>query len=297
MTLRNRALFIILDIVLQHLFSSSSHPSTPLVSRTFVGAAQSSPNPVKPDLVLLHGWGLNSGAWHSVVEPLSQHFIVHTIDLPGFGTNAEHIPHSYDLDALSSWLAPCIPPGAILLGWSMGGLIAQHLASQSRADLQALITVASTPCFPQKDDWHGIRPEVLAAFEKQLEVDFDKTLSRFLAIQAMGSPSAKADIKLIQQDIRQYSAPSELALMDGLSLLSSVDLRQQIASIRVPTLRIYGRLDSLVPVDGIDKISKMQPSAEHVVIAHAAHAPFVSHPQEWLSAITDFVQKAIPESY
>lgn len=280
-----------------HLFTQYSHDDSPLVSRTFGGFQQTEHHSTKPNLVLLHGWGLNSGAWHSVVEPLSEWFTVHTIDLPGFGVNAEHIPEPYDLSALCAWITPCIPEQSIVLGWSMGGLVAQQVAIQSPRKVAALITVASTPCFAEKSDWHGIKPTVLTAFEKQLEVDFSKTLARFLAIQAMGSPSAKSDIKHIQKDIKQYPAPSDIALMDGLSLLSTVDLRSQIAQINAPTLRIYGRLDSLVPVDGIEKIAAMQPSALSVLIAHAAHAPFVSHPEEWLNAIIEFTRDAIPECY
>ena len=39
----------------------------------------------KPQLALIHGWGLGSAVWQPVVEPLSRHYRVHLVDLPGYG--------------------------------------------------------------------------------------------------------------------------------------------------------------------------------------------------------------------
>lgn len=240
-------------------------------------------------LVLLHGWGLNSGVWRSVIKPLSAHYQVITIDLPGFGENVNHCPDEYSLTNLALRVGACIPEGSVLLGWSLGGLVAQQIALQHDPKIAGLITLASTPCFQQKTDWHGIKPEVLKMFERQLENDYKQTLSRFLAIQALGSPSAKAEIRQLKSAIEEYPPPAISALRSGLKLLSTVDLRSQISAIDIPTLRMYGRLDSLVPVDGIERIQQLQPNATSVLFAHAAHAPFMSHANDWLESINRFI--------
>ncbi|MGB2427761.1 MAG: pimeloyl-ACP methyl ester esterase BioH [Alteromonas sp.] len=270
------------------LFFESSHSKSPLSSRTHGTDQPQGVDAEKPVLVMLHGWGLNSGVWHSVIPPLTEHFTVITIDLPGFGTNSEHLPEDYSLGNICDWVAQCVPKDSVVLGWSMGGLVAQYMAQHWSHKVKRLIVVASTPCFEQKNDWQGIKPKVLSAFEQQLEADFGKTLARFLAIQALGSPSAKADIKQIQRHVRKFPAPSPIALLAGLQLLSSVDLRDSLAAITCPTLRLYGRLDSLVPADSIDKITALQPNCESQIIQHAAHAPFISHPNEWLESLLDF---------
>jgi pimeloyl-[acyl-carrier protein] methyl ester esterase len=259
--------------------SSSYSTASPLVSRT-----QGTGTP----LVLLHGWGLNSGVWQSVSEHLSKRFQVISVDLPGFGDNVEHLPEEYSLKSLCDWVTAKIPEDAILIGWSMGGLVAQQIAANDGHLLKGLITLASTPCFQQKSDWDGIKPHVLSAFEKQLEDDYAKTLSRFLAIQALGSPDSKSEIKQLKKAISAFPAPAIKALQGGLKLLADVDLRGSIMHITVPTLRLYGRLDSLVPANGIVKIQKLQPNSEHYIFQHAAHAPFISHPQEWLKVIQEY---------
>ncbi|MCV5870744.1 pimeloyl-[acyl-carrier protein] methyl ester esterase, partial [Escherichia coli] len=37
-----------------------------------------------PDLVLLHGWGMNGAVWQQTVESLQPYFRVHVVDLPGY---------------------------------------------------------------------------------------------------------------------------------------------------------------------------------------------------------------------
>lgn len=241
------------------------------------------------DIVLLHGWGMNSGAFHEFIPYLSDSFTVTTIDLPGFGENANYVPEPYTLASLTASILPYIPKGAFLAGWSLGGLVAQHIACDANTPIGGLITIASTPKFDASRGWPGIEPDILTMFESQLERDYQKTLDRFLMIQAMGSETARKDIKTIKKQITQYPNPSALALRDGLGLLSEVDLRHHIGRIQVPTLKVYGRLDSLVPTSAIDQIHELQPQADSVVLPHASHAPFISHPQQCADVIRQFV--------
>lgn len=258
------------------------HTTTPLVTRTF-GTGN--------DLVLLHGWGMNSGAFTSFIPCLSDNFRVTTIDLPGFGENALRLPTTFNVNALAKMIAPFIPDQGIVVGWSLGGLVAQKLMLINQTKYTGLVNIASTPRFIAGSDWPGISAELLAMFEHQLDRDYEKTLDRFLAIQAMGSKTARQDIKTIRQHIADYPRPSARALKEGLHILSTEDLRSEIGKISVPTLRIYGRLDSLVPTKGIEGISKLQPRAEAVVLPHASHAPFISHPKQTAEILHRFASR------
>ncbi|MDO6566850.1 pimeloyl-ACP methyl ester esterase BioH [Alteromonas sp. 1_MG-2023] len=260
------------------------HTNTQLVTRT-----QGTGN----DLVFLHGWGMNSGAFTSFIPYLTTSFRVTTIDLPGFGENAQHMPSLYNAESLAQMIAPYIPPESIVVGWSLGGLVAQRLALLGGADfkgldLKGLVTIASTPRFIAGPCWPGIAGDLLAMFESQLESNYNRTLERFLAIQAMGSDTARQDIKAIRGHISEYPEPDQNALKQGLRILSTEDLRQDIGRITVPTLRLYGRLDSLVPTSGIDRICELHPQSDTVVLPHAAHAPFISHPQQSADILLSF---------
>lgn len=47
------------------------------------------------------------------------------------------------------------PDKAIWLGWSLGGLVASQIALTHPERVQALVTVASSPCFSARDEWPG----------------------------------------------------------------------------------------------------------------------------------------------
>ena len=241
------------------------------------------------EIVFLHGWGMNSGAFTSFIPYLSDNFTITTIDLPGFGENADHLPSPYTVETLANALVDVLPERCVLVGWSLGGLVAQKLALIAPEKLAGLITIASTPRFIAGPGWPGIAADLLKMFEAQLEKNYQKTLERFLAIQAMGSETAKQDIKAIREHVTQFPDPAEEALKKGLRILSTEDIRQEIGRIAVPTLRIYGRLDSLVPTSGIDNICELQPQSDTVVLPHASHAPFISHPQQTADIIFSFV--------
>lgn len=57
--------------------------------------------------------------------------------------------------------------------------MASQIALTHPERVRALVTVASSPCFSAQDDWPGIKPDVLAGFQKQLSEDFQRTVERF----------------------------------------------------------------------------------------------------------------------
>lgn len=258
----------------------SLHKSSALVSRT---------QGTGLDIVFLHGWGMNSGAFTSFIPYLDKNFQVTTIDLPGFGENSHYVPAPYSVENLANAIIQHLPEKCVLVGWSLGGLVAQKVAILAPDKLAGLVTIASTPRFIAGPCWPGIAADLLTMFEAQLEKNYQKTLERFLAIQAMGSETAKQDIKAIRQQVTKYPDPAEEALKKGLRILSSEDIRQEVCRITVPTLRLYGRLDSLVPTSSVDRICELHPQADAVVLPHASHAPFISHPQQTADILFRFV--------
>ncbi|XNM63214.1 pimeloyl-ACP methyl ester esterase BioH [Escherichia coli] len=229
-------------------------------------------------LVLLHGWGLNAQVWDCITAELGAHFTLHLVDLPGYG-------RSVGFGAL--WLRwprrvlEKAPAQAVWLGWSLGGLVASQIALRSPERVQALVTVASSPCFAAHDEWPGIKPEVLSGLSSSsFSDDFQRTVERFLALQTMGTESASQDAESAEADgtVFAYAVIAEV-LNGGLEILKTADLRQSLLELSVPFLRMYGRLDGLVPRKIIPLLDALWPASESVMFDKAAHAPFISHPQ------------------
>ncbi|MEE8379313.1 MAG: alpha/beta fold hydrolase, partial [Gammaproteobacteria bacterium] len=76
-----------------------------------------------PDLVFLHGWGMNGDVWESVTPSLAKNYRVTTVDLPGHGRSVDKLD-DYSLKNLAKQVMDVTPPGAALVGWSLGGLVA-----------------------------------------------------------------------------------------------------------------------------------------------------------------------------
>jgi len=245
-------------------------------------------------LVFIHGWGLNSAVWQPSVEVLKDNFEVITVDLPGFGVNIEHTLSPYSLVEVAKLVQQAVAKPAVYIGWSLGGLVASEIALTFPKKVKALVTVASSPCFVERDNWAGIKPEVLALFHRQLAEDTAKTINNFLKIQAMGSPHLRHDIKLLRDLVMQFSMPTKNTLDESLQLLETVDQRESLVNISMPFLRLYGKLDGLVPRKAIKLITELSPHSDTFVFEQASHAPFISHPEEfhrtlgtWLSALFD----------
>jgi pimeloyl-[acyl-carrier protein] methyl ester esterase len=256
-------------------------------------------------LVLLHGWGLNSGIWQPLVDKLAPFLQVITVDLPGYGLNSDKTLSPYTLEKISSQIVEAVNQPAIYVGWSLGGLIATQIAKTEQAlgqEVLALITIASSPKFTEQEAlkgetfWPGIKPTLLGDFHQQLAQDTKKTIDGFLKIQAMGSPHIRQDLKEIKSLIFNYDMPSEKTLSESLNLLETVDLRAELPLLTLPFLRLYGRLDSLVPNTVNELVASLAPTSDSHLFLRASHAPFISHADEFFTVLMQWLVHYFPES-
>ncbi|OON39341.1 pimeloyl-[acyl-carrier protein] methyl ester esterase [Izhakiella australiensis] len=239
------------------------------------------------DFVLLHGWGLNAEVWHDIVPRLSAQFRLHLVDLPGYGRSQGF--GAMSLSQMAETLLARAPERAIWLGWSLGGLVASEAALQAPERVSALITVASSPCFAAEDAWPGIKPHTLGDFQQQLSEDYQRTVERFLALQTLGTHNARQDARQLKQTVLAQSAPAVEVLNGGLEILKKVDLRAAMDDFPTPLLRIYGYLDGLVPRRVAQLLDERWPESQSQVIAQAAHAPFISHPEQFCDCLLAFI--------
>ena len=238
-------------------------------------------------LVLLHGWGLNAQVWRYTAGRLAPHFRLHLIDLPGYGRSEGF--GAMTLEEMAETVLAAAPEKASWLGWSLGGLVASQIALTAPQRVEKLLTVASSPCFAAQDDWPGIRPDVLHGFQHQLSEDFQRTVERFLALQTLGSDSARQDARLLKSIVLGLPMPGVEVLNGGLEILRSVDLRQPMNALTMPLLRVYGALDGLVPRKVVPLLDELWPQSRSEIMGKASHAPFISHPDAFCSMVESFL--------
>jgi pimeloyl-[acyl-carrier protein] methyl ester esterase len=240
-----------------------------------------------PDLVLLHGWGMNGAVWDDAACELAQHFRVHCVDLPGHG--ASHACAPCTLDALTEVLAAALPRRVAVCGWSYGGQVALNWALRVPHQIDRLVLIAATPRFVRGADWEwGIDAAVLEGFAQGLARDCRATLQRFLALQAQGDTHPRAILRRLRGQILAHGEPDAAALGAGLRLLKEIDLRDRLATITQPALILHGERDGLVPLAAGKYLQRVLPDAIIEVYAGTAHAPFLAQPQRAARRIKEF---------
>jgi pimeloyl-[acyl-carrier protein] methyl ester esterase len=246
-----------------------------------------------PHLVFLHGWGLHSDVWEEIAEQLADHYTVTLVDLPGHG-RSKLIDSEFQIEQIARQLAEVIPEPAVWIGWSLGGLIALQVAHQHPEQVKALMMVASSPQFVQSEDWpHAVDPAVFAKFAEELEEDYQATLNRFIAIQAMGSSDPKGEVRKLRERLFRHGEPHVDALRGGLRILQQSNLRKELSELNCPVKIILGRRDTLANARALKQLNEQHPQLETTVMPGAAHTPFVSHPEEFLQLLKEFLERHV----
>lgn len=242
-----------------------------------------------PDLVMLHGWSLHCGLFDGIADALAENFTLHFIDLPGHGHNAG-IAMPDDVQQLAAIVLEAAPERAHWLGWSIGGMVAMAAASRAARRIERLVTVAATPRFVASDDWpHAIPADTLEAMADDLLGDYRRTVKQFLSLQVLGEDHAQSLLRDLRKRLWAHGDPEEHSLSNGLAILHDADLREAVERIELPWLSIMGQRDRLAAPQIGEWIAASAPQARNVTLAGAAHAPFISHREEFLDELRQFL--------
>jgi malonyl-CoA O-methyltransferase len=240
-----------------------------------------------PDVVLLHGWALHGGMWGAWLDELAHQFRLHIVDLPGHG-RSPWPAGVRDLRGLARAVAPVVPRGAAIIGWSLGGMVALEFARLS-PEAAALVLIATTPRFIAEADWPGMGPDVLQKFATELATDHRRTIGNFLTLQAWGDERATAALRRLRAQLDAHGAPNPQALAIGLEILRDADLRDALPGISIPTLVIAGEHDRITPATAGRELASRLPAARFLSVQRSGHAPFLSHPDEVLRTVDGFL--------
>jgi malonyl-CoA O-methyltransferase len=237
------------------------------------------------NLVLIHGWGCDSRTWQPLLESLQTFASVTLIDLPGFGVSPS-LPE-FTLDAVLDKIAPQIPQDAILIGWSLGGMLAVQLAARFPQRIRALVTLAANVKFVAAPDYPDAMPRTInRQFNQGFAQDPQATLKLFGGLLAQGDADERALLK-------QLRCADSGAVTDNwlqaLQLLTELDNRPAFAQLLQPGLHLLADKDALVPVAAAEVMQQINPQQQVKVFENTAHAIHWSKPQAVIDCIAGFI--------
>jgi pimeloyl-[acyl-carrier protein] methyl ester esterase len=238
-----------------------------------------------PPLLLMHGWAMHAGIFAGVIALLKNEFTVYAVDLPGHGRSAD-MPFEFSetLDALKRYLEPL--PEAVLVGWSLGGVLAAELAMANLGRVRALMCIGSSPKFVADPTWRfGMAQAQFERFNLDLRADWQSVVERFLALEVFGSANEKTELRWLREQVFAHGMPNPDALQSGLAMLQNIDLRSRLPALSaIPNAWLGGKRDRIVPPQAIQCAAELS-SGRAEIIERAAHAPFLSHPELVLDAL------------
>jgi pimeloyl-[acyl-carrier protein] methyl ester esterase len=256
-------------------------------------AQKNSLSSIHETLVFIHGWGVNGHVWDILIPKLVEKYTIYCIDLPGFGKSPQEI-EEYTLDYLTQSILSIWPKTpSILMGWSMGGLIATHIARFYPQKVKKLITVSSSPCFlVSKENPFGVKINIFERFMHLIQKETKKTLMHFFLIQSCEPSIQKKEVRYLKNQLLSSPLPSHQTLKAALNLLKINYLHPHYSVVHCPFLQIYGQNDSLVPIKSLPIIQQWSSQSQQSIFIHSGHAPFISEPIEFIKRMDQFIQQS-----
>jgi pimeloyl-ACP methyl ester carboxylesterase len=251
-----------------------------------------------PVLVLVHGFGDSHFSWEGWVARLGDRYRIITVDLPGHGLT--RAPTGYvasgdgytDLiDALAAKLA--LPKFAIA-GNSMGGGVAWQTAVRypNRVDALILADAAGWPATTLKKPplaFKLLKYSWGRAFLRSID---NKPLIRSGLRGEVGDPAVITDA-FIDRWAELQRAPGHRAILMSIQPgKHGQATKETLATIKVPTLVLWGEIDPLIEVAGAHKFAEAIPGAKLIVYPKVGHLPQVEIPQRTADDVAAFLADA-----
>jgi len=240
-----------------------------------------------PALVFLHYWGGSSRTWEQVIQPLVDSARCVALDHRGWGQSsapdAGYAIGDMEADALA--VITALPlTDYILIGHSMGGKVAQLIASRRPAGLRGVVLVAPAPAKPVAvpDD---VRAQMAAAY-----------LSREAIIATLDGVLRHATLseELREQVVQDSLAGSSEAKREWVESAILEDVSADLAQIDVPVLVVAGRQDRVEPIEVLEShVLAEIPGARIEVIDECGHLIPLEKPDVLSDRIAAFVDTVI----
>lgn len=249
-----------------------------------------------PALLLLHGFTGSGLNWEELASKLPGWRIV-APDLPGHGgTDAPtgRMPEvALDLVALLDQLEIA---QALVIGYSMGGRLALHLAVAAPERVRALVVIGATPGLAEQADREA-RMASDEALARKIETRYEdfvrdwETLPMFGTQQALSAASRERI-----GAIRRSQSPEALAAaMRLMGTGAQPPLHGRLPELSMPVLWVVGEYDAKFR-EIAESVRPLLPNARQAIVPYAGHAVHLERPSAFKTLLLSFAEKLPPVS-
>ena len=247
-------------------------------------------------LVLLHSaWATNEW-WQWQIPFLSHHYRTYALDIRGHGKSSP-LEKVYSVEGFSrdleSFLKQLRLEAPVLVGWSLGGIIAMQYCLDHPSDLMGLVLIAT-----QGHKNPRLKPRFILYFlQAQLNLLMDFTQPRKFDRVTQQFPSQGN--WMLEKQVRQMLSPQvsresldwiiadisnnpRTAYWQVIRSVWNWEAGETLKQIKVPTLILVGERDRLTPPHISERLHRAIPNSKLVIVKGASHYMVIERP-EWVN--------------
>lgn len=241
-------------------------------------------------VVLLHGAFGAKEYWRSQTAALVQAgYRVVAWDAPGYGLSP--LPQGFGIDLASQSLARLLEREGgvrnVVLGHSMGGMIAQRAWAHVPHRIQGYILSATSAAFGAPGgDWQKefVRQRVAP-------LDAGRTIPEYAPEMLRGMMAPGAAGPAVEMVVSTVSLMREETFRAAVAAIAGFEGRALLPTMTIPALCIAGELDRTAPASVMEKMAAKMPQAEFVSLAGLGHFGWAEDPARFNAAMLDFLKR------
>ncbi|SFK05425.1 3-oxoadipate enol-lactonase [Celeribacter neptunius] len=237
-----------------------------------------------PALVFINSLGTDLRMWDEVCGHLPPSWVTLRMDKRGHGLS-ETAPEGYGIPELAEDVIAAMdeagPANAILIGCSIGGLIAQHVALMAPERVTGLVLSNTAPKLGPADGWHA---RIAAIRETGMAAMAGGVLPRWFGPKMLANPNAALWRTLLARtDQEGYIATC--------AAIAGTDISDRLPEITQPALVLAGKHDLATPPEVVEALARALPRADLVMFEDTGHLPAIEAPEAFTEAVMKFVER------
>ncbi len=242
---------------------------------------------------MLHGVGGGHRAFDGTLPSVAQagyHAVVW--DAPGYGKSTANEALSMDVfaDSLLGLIKHVGAKRSVVLGHSMGGMIAQEAYRRQPAAIDGLVLFATSAAFGKPGgDW---QQEFLQSRFAALDAGLGMAGLAPVLVGGMLAIGSRPQVRSAAVEL--MSKVPEETYRAALAAIVSFNRLENLPHINVPTLCLACDEDKTAPPAVMEKMAQKMPNAQYQCLAHAGHLGNLEQPHAFNAAMLDYLRKNFP---
>ena len=219
-------------------------------------------------IIFLQGWGTNIELYNKLINKVSTLGRIIALDLPGFGKTNEP-PEAWNVSQYSEFVKEFIKTlglkNVILMGHSFGGRIIIKLMSnlENEFKVEKIVLLDSAGIKPKKTLKQQIKQKWFKICKKVVNSKVCRKLKPGL-VEKLQRKHGSADYRNATPLMRQVMVKA-----------INEDLKAYLPNIKVPTLLVWGDMDTATPLADAKIMEELIPDAGLVILKNTGHYSFL----------------------